>query len=225
MMAGTEAALVVRQERPPLLPGADEIFRGVYTRAGLGATSEIVGVCSAIVGEGKSTVALGLAVTIAQDFPDRRVLLAETDLHNPVLAGDFDLEQGPGLTECLLAVSALELAARPTHMENLDLLPAGGPADGVGRLLRSAQMATLTDAMRQAYDTIILDLPALLVNSDSLILSDLADVLIFVVRAGVTPASVINKALEQVDETKLRGLVLNDSRSSAPGWLRRACGL
>src|SRR5207237_6734774 len=138
MAAGIEAALVVRQERPPVLPGADEIFRGIYTRAGLGATPEVISVCSAILGEGKSTVALGLAVAIAQDFPDRRVLLAETDLHNPVLARDFDLEQGPGLTECLLSISALELAARPTHMENLDLLPAGGPADGVGRLLRSA---------------------------------------------------------------------------------------
>jgi capsular exopolysaccharide synthesis family protein len=219
------AALVVREARPPLLPGADEIFRGIYTRAGLGATPEILGICSAIAGEGKSTVALGLAVTIAQDFPDRRVLLVETDLHRPVLARDFDLQPGPGLTECLLALSGLEAAVRPTHMENLDLLPSGGPADGAGRLLRSAQMAGVTDAMRQAYDTVILDLPALLVNSDGLVLSDLADVLIFVVRAGVTPASVINKALEQVDETKLRGLVLNDTRSSAPGWLRRVCGL
>jgi Mrp family chromosome partitioning ATPase len=219
------AALVVRQERPPLLPGAEEIFRGIYTRAGLGAAPEIVGICSAIAGEGKTTVALGLAVTIAQDFPERRVLLVETDLDHPVLARDFDLQPGPGLTECLLAVSELESAARPTHMDNLDLLPAGGPVEGAGRPLRSAQMAAVTDAMRQAYDTVILDLPALLVNSDGLVLSDLADVLLFVVRAGATPASIINKALDQVDETKLRGLVLNDSRSSAPGWLRRVCGL
>ena len=225
MVGSSEGALVVREERPPLLLGADEIFRGIYTRAALGATPEIVGVCSAIAGEGRSTVALGLAVTIAQDFPDRHVLLVETDLLHPVLARDFDLEQGAGLTECLLAVSALDMAARPTHLDNLDLLPAGGPPDGSGRLLRSAQMAAMTDTMRQAYDTIILDLPALLVNSDSLVLSDLADVLIFVVRAGVTPASVINKALEQLDETRVRGVVLNDTRSSAPGWLRRICGL
>jgi Mrp family chromosome partitioning ATPase len=40
----------------------------------------VIGVCSAISGEGKTTVAVGLAVTIAQDFPERRVLLVETDL-------------------------------------------------------------------------------------------------------------------------------------------------
>jgi Mrp family chromosome partitioning ATPase len=71
---------------------------------------------------------------------------------------------------------------------------------------------------------VILEAPALLVNSDAIMLSDLADGTILVVRAGVTPSASVHKALEQIDESKVRGVVLNGSHSSLPGWLRRLCG-
>src|SRR5690349_9018364 len=58
--------------------GADEVFRTIYTRAGAGFGREVVAVCSAIDGEGKTTMAVGLAIAVAQDFPGRRVLLVET---------------------------------------------------------------------------------------------------------------------------------------------------
>src|SRR5712691_3104789 len=54
-------------------PNGDELFRGIYTRAGTGFAGEVLAVCSAIAGEGKTTVCVGLGVTLAQDFPDRRV--------------------------------------------------------------------------------------------------------------------------------------------------------
>src|SRR4051812_31494938 len=66
-------------QRKPIFPEAEELFRGIYTRAGLTAPG-VIAVTSAIGGEGKTTVALGLAVVVAQDFPERRVLLAEADL-------------------------------------------------------------------------------------------------------------------------------------------------
>src|SRR6266567_4728876 len=56
------------------VPGADDVFRGIYTRCGTGST-DVLAICSALTGEGKTTLSLGLATTIAQDFPDRQVLL------------------------------------------------------------------------------------------------------------------------------------------------------
>jgi Mrp family chromosome partitioning ATPase len=56
-------------------------------------------------------------------------------------------------------------------------------------------------------------------------LMDLADSAVLVVRSGITPSPMVTKALEQIDETKLRGIVLNGSRSAIPGWLRRLCGM
>ena len=87
-------------DRDWVFPGADDVFRGIYMRS-CNSNREMLAVCSAIAGEGKTTVAIGLGVAMAQDFPDRRVLLVETDLRQPVLAKDFDLEPAPGLAECL----------------------------------------------------------------------------------------------------------------------------
>src|SRR4051794_19207409 len=75
--------------------GADEVFRTIYTRAGAGFGREVIAVCSAIDGEGKTTMAVGLAIAVAQDFPGRRVLLVETDLQRPVLADDFATDAAP----------------------------------------------------------------------------------------------------------------------------------
>jgi Mrp family chromosome partitioning ATPase len=221
---GTGRALVARPPREWLLPGADEFFRRIYTRTG-SARSEVLAVCSAIAGEGKTTVSLGLGVTIAEDFPDRRVLVVETDLQKPVLAADFDLGPGPGLVDCLISEEPIEVAYRATLLDNLQLVPAGGPVGSPGRWLRSSSMALAVDAMRSTHDVVILDVPAVIGNSDSVLLTDLADALLFVVRAGATPASLVSKALEDIDTSRLRGLVLNESRSSVPAWLRRLLGL
>jgi Mrp family chromosome partitioning ATPase len=203
-----------------LFTGADELFRGLYTRAGIGFASEVLMVSSALAGEGKTTVSLGLALTVAQDYPDRRVVLVETDAQRPTLANDFAVEPVPGLVDCVLGDEPMELAFRSSFLENLHLVPVGGPPRTPGRALRSSRMAALVDALRQTFDA-----PALLVNSDSVMLSDLADGTILVVRAGVTPSQTVSRAIEQIDESKLRGVVLNGSNSSIPGWLRRLAGV
>jgi capsular exopolysaccharide synthesis family protein len=210
--------------RETVWPETDELFRGIYTRAGLGFTPEVVAVTSATPGEGKTMLSLALAVSLAQDFPDRKVMLVETDVHQPALASDFGIEPSPGLVDCLIGDEPLDQVCRPTYLDNLDVIPAGLPIARAGRPLRSARMAALMDVLRQSYHFIIVDTPALLTNSDTLLLTDFADGVLFVVRSGVTPAALVNKALEQVDETKLRGVVLNGVQSSTPRWLRRLMG-
>ncbi|MBI4494750.1 MAG: CpsD/CapB family tyrosine-protein kinase [Chloroflexi bacterium] len=207
-----------------LLPGADEFFRLIYTRAGIGAP-ETLAVCSALAGEGKTTLALGLGVTLAQDFPERRVAVVETDLSRPVLAADFGLEPAPGLAEYLLDGRPIQVVCRATGLDNLALVPAGEPSASPGRLLRSSRMATAIEALRQRHDLVILDLPPILARSDARLLADLADGVILVVRAGLTPIALANRAIEQFDPARLRGVVLNEARSATPGWLRRLVGL
>src|SRR4051812_29467361 len=76
------------ESREIVWPETDELFRGIYTRAGLGFTREIVAVTSALPGDGKSTLSLALAIALAQDFPDRNVILIETDVARPTLSSD-----------------------------------------------------------------------------------------------------------------------------------------
>jgi protein-tyrosine kinase len=223
--SGGALATAAEAPREWLFPDGDELFRGIYTRAGTGFASEVVAVCSAVAGEGKTTVGVGLAVTIAQDFPERRVLLVETDLQRPILAEDFGTHSSPGLVDCLMLGEPLLSACRPTFLENLHIVPSGGTAGIPGRPLRSSRMAAIVDAMRQSYDVVILDLPAILANSDAILLTDLADGVICVVRAGSTPGALLNRALEQIEQRKLRGVVINGSVSAVPGWLRRLAGL
>jgi capsular exopolysaccharide synthesis family protein len=223
-VVGSNAHLDASNPRDWALPGADEVFRGIYTRAGAGG-SEVLAVCSAVSGEGRTTVALGLASTIAQDFPERRVLLVETDLNHPALAEDFDVAGSPGLIECLLEGQSVQVAYRATFLENLDFLPAGGPTRDPRRLLASSRMAAAADIMRQTHDVIVIDTPPVLTSSDALVVSDLADGVLFVVRAGATPLPLVQKAIDQLDEDKVRGVVLNAGQSSVPSWFRRVCGL
>lgn len=220
----SELATAGEQASAWVFTEGEEIFRGIYTRAGTGFSSDVLGICSAIAGEGRTSVGVGLAVTIAQDFPNRRVLLVETDLQRPVLAEDFGVDNSPGLTDCLMSGLPLLGACRATYLPNLHIVPAGEPTNVAGRPLRSSLMANIVDAMRQSYEVVILDLPPLLTNSDSILLTDLADGVICVVRTGVTPVALLNRALEQLEVGKLRGLVLNGVGSAVPGWLRRLVG-
>jgi capsular exopolysaccharide synthesis family protein len=220
---GTSSTLANFDEREWVFPGADDVFRGIYMRS-CNSDREMLAVCSAIPGEGKTTVAIGLGIAMAQDFPDRRVLVVETDLRNPVLAKDFDIDPSPGLAECLQENLPAQMAYRATFLDNLTLVPGGAPTLHSARLLRSARMATALDAMCESHDLVILDVPAVLAGSDAMLLTDVADGVVFVVRTGVTPMPLINKALDQIEEKKLRGVVLNGSDSAVPGWLRRLCG-
>jgi capsular exopolysaccharide synthesis family protein len=217
---------LAQTSREWVFPQGDELFRAIYTRAGTGFASEVLAVCSAISGEGTTTISVGLAVTIAQDFPSKRVLLVETDFDHPVLAEDFGVDASPGLLESLVYDEPLQNACRPTFLDNLHIVPAGASdrAKGRGRPLRSSRMASIADAMRQNYEFVILDLPPILVNSDAALLTDLADGTICVVRAGVTPLSLVTRAIEQLDESKLRGVVLNGTTTAVPGWLGRLVG-
>ena len=207
-----------------LVADVDEVFRGIYTRSGM-VNREVLGVCSAIGGEGRTTVGLGLAVSLAQDYPDRQVLLVETDMQRAALARDFEMEATPGLLDCLTNDEPIHIGYRGTFLDNLQLLPIGGPVTNPSRLLRSDGMAEALDQMRQTHDVVILDLPPLLLNSDAVLLSDLVDGLVLVVRAGATPAHLVTRVLEEIDPAKLRGVILNGVQSAVPTWLRRVCGL
>jgi Mrp family chromosome partitioning ATPase len=92
--------------------------------------------------------------------------------------------------------------------------------------MRSSHLPKALASLRQQYDTVILDLPAILVSSDSLALTDLVDGVLFVVRSGVTPSALAREALMQLDDSRgrLRGVVLNGHQTTLPRWLQRWCG-
>ena len=207
------------ERRSWLIPGADELFRSIYT--GFETTTRVsLAVCSAVEGEGKTTISLGLAIAIAQDFPDRRVVVVETDLWRSVLAKDFGLPPDPGLADCLLDRQPVSSALRATTLDNLSLLVGGSNVGSAQRLLRSARMPQVIAELRRSHDVVILDTPAVLAHSEVSLLTRMVDEVVFVVRTGVTPAKQLKDSLGRI-QGRVRGIVLNDARSSVPHAVRR----
>lgn len=160
----------------------------------------VILVTSALAEEGKSTVATGLSITMAQQ--GRRVLLVEADLYRPRLndllevaeRGGLNLvlrEEEPNITENL----TLPL---PLTLPNLKVLQAGKSASDSADLLDSPRMTSLLRACRDNFDVIILDGPPLLPVTDAVSLSMLVDTTVLVARLGKTPRVALERAVNKV---------------------------
>jgi tyrosine-protein kinase Etk/Wzc len=160
-------------------------------------------------GEGKSTTAANLAITLAQQ--GSHTLLVDADLRRPLVHRAFNLVQEPGLTDILVGVATLREAARPNVVLNLDVLPAGAIPPNPSELLGSAAMHRLLEELRAEYDTVIFDSPPTLAVTDATVLGASSDAVILVLRAGETEEAAAQRAIEQLRRVQARvaGAVLN----------------
>jgi capsular exopolysaccharide synthesis family protein len=192
---------------------AAEQYRSLRTRLahsdGAGGLRTIL-ITSPQKGEGKSVTAANLALTMAQEF-QRRVVLVEADLRKPSLQHLFGLPPGPGLSEYLAGAAELKDAMRFLPDHDLTLLPAGGAPINPAELLGSTPMRRLLDHLRTRFDRVILDTPPVLPLADVAILAPQVDGSLMVVRAGFTPKPAIENALRAFDASRLLGVVLNES--------------
>jgi len=192
---------------------AAEQYRSLRTRiarAENGRALRAIVVTSPAKGDGKSLTAANLALTMAQEF-QQRILLVDADLRRPSLHQLFDLPAGPGLADVLAGAAdvAESLVTMPdTH---LTVMPAGTPPHHPAELLGSASMRRVLDALRTRFDRILIDMPPALPLADVQIVAPMADGLLLIVRAAMTPKPAIEQALGGLDQSKVLGLVLNDS--------------
>ncbi len=160
-------------------------------------------------GEGKSTTAANLAITLAQQ--GAAVLLVDADLRRPLVHRAFNLVQEPGLTDVLVGTAHLREAIRPNVVPKLDVLPAGALPPNPSELLGSDAMRELLDQVRGQYETVIFDSPPTLAVTDATVLGAEADAVILVVRAGETEEVAAQRAVAQLKrvQAKVAGTVLN----------------
>jgi Mrp family chromosome partitioning ATPase len=207
----------------------ESYFRNLYTRVLLGLQArqhQVLGVTSAIEGEGKTTIASGMAAALAEDGallgfgrePDT-TLLVQCNAGAPPDDPRLAVSPGPGLIEVLRGECEIEDAIRTTGVERLAVLPLGEPAQTFPLAIRAATLPDVITGLRSRFGLIVLDLPAVLNSTDTEVLSRLADQIMLVVRAEVTPSKLVRQAIEQIGEERLLGMVLNDSRSDLPSWL------
>jgi non-specific protein-tyrosine kinase len=199
-------------------PDDPELYRQIFSGLDLDRTAavSVIGVVSAIRGEGRTTIASRLAVTLAADL-DQQVSLIEVDLERPCLAKNFNVDSGPGLCAVLEGTQRLDAVAC-TVADNLSLVPAGAANGSVARLLRRLGIQDPFHHPDGLEGVVILDLPPLLSNSYGALAAQLADATLLVVRAGVSPVHVVREAIARLDNRPPHGIIFNDFHSALPRW-------
>ena len=173
------------------------------------APPKVVQVTSALPSEGKSTLAVSLALSAAAS--GQRVLLIDGDLRHPSTSQFFGLVSHPGLVESLVADNNYLEALHKDADSGLHVLPAGGKTHHPPDLLGSERMRRLVQAAAGDFDYVVIDSPPLAPVVDAAVISQLADRIIFTVAWKRTPREAIAQALKNSSFRlhKVAGVALN----------------
>lgn len=202
----------------------DQIAARCFDAMGGQKPTQVLGITSALAGEGTTTIAIGMSAAAARNL-GRDVLLVETNMRTPVLASDLRVEPLPGLSEYLDHHADLEQIIRRTRGPNAWLLPAGSITSNAGPLLRSNRLKELFGVLRGLFAAVVIDIPPMLTSSEGPLLAQLTDGLVITCRAGSTHSQDIERAIEMAGKADIRGLVLNRTRRWVPRWVSRIAGM
>ena len=167
-------------------------------------------ITSSIPGEGKSTVAINLAASLAG--AGSRVLLADCDLRKPFLHKYLQIGNNtPGLTAAITGVAGLNDCIFHLVEMNIDYLSSGPIPPNPAELLGSKRMQELIEELSNQYDYILFDTPPASIVTDAAVLSRMTDGYIFVVRhrsTKIEAAQLAKRNLDNVGAVPV-GAVLN----------------
>ncbi|WPE23767.1 polysaccharide biosynthesis tyrosine autokinase [Shinella zoogloeoides] len=185
-----------------------------------GRESRVIGVTSALPGEGKSTVATNFAALLA--ISGKRTLLIDADVRRPGLSAMMKPAPQIGLIEAVSGEIPWTQAVKTDRRSQLTILPIALGKDAARRhdgneLISSPAMKQLLDEARQAFDYVIVDLAPVGPVVDAKAFEPLADGFLFVVEWGKTPSNLVRDLLaaEHRIEAKTLGVVLNKTDMAA----------
>jgi len=185
-------------------------------------------VTSAKVGDGKSTVAGNLALTMAQS--GRRVILVDCNIHQPSVHNLYDLPNEAGLSNLLAGHASVSGVTQETQIPRLHIISSGSemlmPINGAHRimpaglvdrlsqgaeLLGSPRMATILSELREIYDIVILDTPSITEITDAMVLAPFVDEIVLVVARHQSTRDTLRSAQRQLSHVgaKSIGVVVN----------------
>ena len=179
-----------------------EQFRTLRTNlnfVGLNEKNNTLLITSSISGEGKSFVAINLAISIT--LTGKKVALLEMDLRKPKLSNYLNIEVAPGMSNYLVGKANVEQIIKPTQFENLFLVTAGTIPPNPTELIGKPQFEELMIRLKSDFDFVIIDTAPIGPVTDAQIIAKHADVSIFMVRHDYTPIHFI-KLIDGLNNTK-----------------------
>ncbi len=160
--------------------------------------------------EGKTTVAMNLAIVMAQS--GAKVLIVDTDMRRPRVHRAVGMRSKQGISTAILGESTIDESILHTDMPNVDVLLCGPVPPNPAELMHTDSFARVVDALSARYDHVIFDSPPVGVVTDAAILSKLVDGTVLVVKSLQTSKDALKHAATVLKdiEANILGAVLND---------------
>ncbi|MDP2923987.1 MAG: polysaccharide biosynthesis tyrosine autokinase [Candidatus Omnitrophota bacterium] len=167
-------------------------------------------ITSASPQEGKSTVTINLGTIFAH--ANEKVLILEADMRRCRIGSSLGIDSKDGLSSFLAGAATLDIVIKHTPIPNLFLIPAGPRPPNPAELLSSAKSRQLLGELKTRFDRIIIDAPPVLTVTDAAILANMADGVVYVIRAGFRNIEAILSCRQRLNEAKARiiGVILNN---------------
>lgn len=216
-----EIEFAVRKAPQSLVAESFRQIRTTLQYSGPVTTQRTLLITSARPGDGKTSVAINLAATLAQG--NQRVLLIDCNFRRPGLRSQFPGTRAEGLSNVLVGEGRLAEYVTPSGVANLDVLTSGRMPANPSELLGSQYMATLLKEALTRYDRVILDGPPVLLISDALVLATLVDGVIVVARAVSNSKGALRRTREQLDKVggHVIGAILNGVEARPGGYFKQ----
>ena len=182
---------------------------------------KIIFVSSTIKGEGKTFVSVNLAITLAG--PKKKVVVIGSDIRNPQLQRFDPSKKGSqGLTEFLYneELKISNIIHTSIFNPNCDVIYSGAIPPNPTELLANGRFEILINELKNQYDYIIVDSAPLMLVTDTLLIAEEADTMLYVIRSQYTEKELIAFVNKQIDDGKIKnaGFVLNDIKEEYLGY-------
>ncbi len=196
-----------------------ETYRALRTSILLSAVEPVrsIAVSSSVQGEGKTTTAVNLAITLAQ--MEKHILLVDADLRKPKVHSVFGIDNSIGLSS-YLARQVVQDMIKPSPVPNLSIITSGPLPPNPSELLGSKRMKEFLEIVNEKFDVVVFDTAPLITVTDTAVLSDMVDGTVLVIRSGTTTFDVAERAVRLLRDigAKILGVVLNSMDTAKEGY-------
>lgn len=211
---------------PNISFAASEAYKLLRTKLQFSFAKEnncrVIGLSSALSGEGKSLTAVNLSFVLSQ--LNKRVLLIDCDMRRPTLAEKLNIQKMPGLSNYLTVQSGLEELIQNCGIKGNEdafhVITAGQNPPNPIELLSSERMTKALEILRKVYDYVILDLPPVCEVSDAMAVANETDGMLVVVRQNYCDRIALAEFVRQFDfiDAKVLGVVFNCANEHGTGY-------
>ncbi len=186
----------------------NNILEDAYTRLkdniicyGVDNNKKVIQIESAVKGEGKTTVAVNLAIALGES--SKKVLIIDLDFRRPKIHRPFKIENQNGLADYMVDRCKKEEIIKETGFKNVNIINRGCEIANSSVILTSQKLRNLLEELKKEYDFIILDCPPVLLISDYIHISRLSDGILFIIAFAISKKKEVKESFKLLNQNNV----------------------